>query len=339
MLRRLDSGISWWLLGIWLASLAMLSAGTPGRAAAQTPAASEDFTFVVLGDMPYSSPEVDRHEPFRRLIATINRVQPAFSIHVGDFKSGSTLCDDATFDRIYALFMTFEQPLIYTPGDNEWTDCHRKSNGPFDPLERLEKIRTMFFPTVASLGKTALSVTRQSDVSAFTNMVENARWVKNGILFVTVHVIGSNNNLRQNRDAALEFLARNQANIAWINEAFNAAKAEQLRGVVLAMQADPDFKLRHGDGSGFQETLEALSKNAADFGKPVLLVHGDSHEFIIDQPLRHPDGKKFLDNVMRLVVFGDKHVHAVHVSVKLNDPMLFAFQPLFVPENMESLKR
>jgi hypothetical protein len=339
MSRSWYSGMVWCCLGIWLVSLAMLRAGTPGSAAAQTPSTSEDFTFVALGDMPYSTPEVDRHEQFLRLIAAINRVQPAFSIHVGDFKSGSTLCDDATFTKIHALFMTFEQPLVYTPGDNEWTDCHRKNNGPFDPLERLEKIRTMFFPTAVSLGKNTLPVTRQSDVSAFKTMVENARWVKNGILFVTVHVIGSNNNLRQNRDAALEFLARNQANIAWINEAFNAAKTEQVRGIVLAMQADPGFKLRHGDGSGFQETLEALSKNAADFGKPVLLVHGDSHEFIIDQPLRHPDGKKLLDNVVRLEVFGEKQVHAVRVFVRVQDPMLFAFQPLFVPENMESLQR
>src|SRR5262245_49735 len=228
MPRRFDSRGSWWLLGLWLVSLAILSTGTPGRATAQTPAANEDFAFVVLGDMPYSSPEVDRHERFRRLISANHRVQPAFAIHVADCKSGSTLCDDATFDSIHTLFMTFEQPLVYTPGDNEWTDCHRKNNGPFDPLERLEKIRTMFFPTAASLGKTTLSVTRQSDVSAFKNMVENARWVKNGILFVTVHVIGSNNNLRQNRDATLEFLARNEANIAWINEAFNAARIEQL---------------------------------------------------------------------------------------------------------------
>jgi hypothetical protein len=42
---------------------------------------------------------------------------------------------------------------------------------------------------------------------------------------------------------------------------------------------------------------------------------------------------------MRLEVFGNKQVHAVRVVVKLHDPMLFAFQPLFVPENMESLQR
>jgi hypothetical protein len=169
-------------------------------------------------------------------------------------------------------------------------------------------------------------------------MVENARWVFNGIVFATVHAVGSNNNLRQERDAALEFLARNQANIAWIQEAFHLAKTSQAYGLVLAMQADPGFQRPHGDGSGFKEMLEALARSAADFGKPVLLVHGDSHAFILDQPLRHPESKKLLDNVLRLEVFGEAQVHAVRVFVKPRDPVLFAFQPLFVPANMDTAR-
>lgn len=171
-------------------------------------------------------------------------------------------------------------------------------------------------------------------------MVENARWVMQNIVFVTVHVVGSNNNLRQNRDAALEFLERNEANIAWINEAFAVAKRDNVQGLVLAMHADPDFHARHGDGSGFADTLETLARQAADFGKPLLIVHGDTHKFMIDQPLRHPkDDKKILDNVVRLEVFGDRYSHGVRVLVNPQEPMLFAFQPLFIPENMEFLQR
>jgi hypothetical protein len=307
---------------------------------AQTASPGGGFDFVVMGDMPYTTKDVDQNLPFERVIAAINKLQPAFSIHIGDIKSGSTLCDDATFEKIKAYFMTFQKPLVYVPGDNEWTDCHRKSNGPFDPIERLAKIRAMFFPQAVSWGQQTLSVTRQSDVSAFTKMVENARWVTQNILFVTVHVVGSNNNLRQNQDAALEFFERNKANIAWINEAFTVAKRDNVQGIVLAMHADPDFRARHGDGNGFQDTMGALANHAADFGKPLLIVHGDTHVFTIDQPLRHPkDDKKILDNVVRLEVFGSPYIHAVRVLVNPQDPMLFAFQPLFIPENMESLKR
>lgn len=324
---------------LWAALWLLVGMGLPVSVPAQPASSETAFTFVVLGDMPYTTPDVDRDAAFGRLIAAINRRQPAFSIHVGDFKAGSTRCDEARFAQIHAMFQTFEQPLIYTPGDNEWTDCHRQSNGPFDPLERLTTLRKQFFPAATSLGKTTLAVTRQSDVSPFNTMVENARWRLHGMLFATVHVVGSNNNLRQDRDAALEFLARNTANLAWIREAFQAAQAPDIRGLVLAMQADPGFKQRHGDGSGFQDILEVLAQQAAALGKPVLLVHGDSHEFIIDQPLRHPDGKRLLDNVIRLEVFGEARVHAVRVLVQPQDPMLFTFQPLFVPENMETLRR
>src|SRR5262245_49000621 len=213
---------------------------------AQTTSSAGGFDFVVMGDLPYTTQEVDHDKPFERLIAAVNKLQPAFSIHIGDIKSGSTRCDDATFAKIKAYFMTFQNPLVYIPGDNEWTDCHRKSNGPFDPLERLAKIRAMFFPQAVSLGQQTLPVIRQSDVSAFTQMVENARWVMQNIEFVTVHVVGSNNNLRQNRDAALEFLERNQANVAWINEVFAVAKRDNLLGMVLAMHADPDFHAKLG---------------------------------------------------------------------------------------------
>lgn len=215
---------------------------------AQAASPGGGFAFVVMGDLPYTTRDVDQDQHFERLIAIVNKLQPAFSIHIGDIKSGSTRCDDATFEKIKAYFMTFQKPLVYVPGDNEWTDCHRKSNGPFDPIERLAKIRTLFFPQAVSWGQQTLSVTRQSDVSAFPKMVENARWVMQNIVFVTVHVVGSNNNLRQNRDAALEFLDRNQANIAWINEAFAVAKSDNVQGLVLAMHANLDFHAKHGDG-------------------------------------------------------------------------------------------
>jgi hypothetical protein len=322
-----------------LYSMIVVGIGRPGNAAAPTPSPGNAFEFVAFGDMPYTTQSVDRDQAFARLIAAINAIQPAFSIHVGDIKSGGTRCDDATFEKIKAYFMTFQQPLVYTPGDNEWTDCHRTSNGAFDPLERLEKLRALFFPQATSLGKQTLALTRQSDVSAFTTMVENARWVHNGLLFVTVHVVGSNNNLRQNRDATLEFLARNQANLAWLSEAFAFARTERLQGIVLAMHAELNFQAKHEDGSGFKDTLDALSRHAAEFGKPVLIIHGDTHEYTVDQPLLHPDGKKMLKNVVRLEVFGDKHMHAVRVFVRPNEPMPFAFQPLFMPENMRGLPR
>jgi hypothetical protein len=114
--------------------LAALLGTTPARA----------LDFVALGDMPYGdSPAIEA--TYHRLIARINATRPAFSVHVGDFKSGGTECSDAAFVRQRDNFGRFDHPLVYTPGDNEWTDCHRRSNGAYVPIERLARVRQLFF--------------------------------------------------------------------------------------------------------------------------------------------------------------------------------------------------
>ncbi len=130
-----------WLLAGMIAALVL------GTGAAQ----AEPFTFVAMGDMPNRLP--DDYPRYERLIAAINKAQPAFTIHVGDIKGGSSLCSDESFHKIAAYFATHEHPLIYSPGDKEWTDCHRKQAGGFHPFERLAKIRSMFFAGPHSLGQ------------------------------------------------------------------------------------------------------------------------------------------------------------------------------------------
>ena len=188
-------------------------------AAGAATASAETFKFVAIGDMPYGDP-VKTYPPFRALIGAINARQPAFTIHVGDIKSGSTLCTDALFQEQLDFLNSFETALVYTPGDNEWTDCHRDAAGKFDPLERLAKLRAMFFTGPQSLGRAPLALERQGDLMPdHRTFVENARFVKAGILFTTLHVVGSNNNLEpRDRRAANEFFDRDQANVAWLRE-------------------------------------------------------------------------------------------------------------------------
>ena len=87
------------------------------------PARAETFSFAALGDTPYHLP--GDFDKFERLIKRINAARPAFTVHVGDIKPGNTRCSDEHFQKIFDMFATFEAPLIYTPGDNEWTDCHQ----------------------------------------------------------------------------------------------------------------------------------------------------------------------------------------------------------------------
>ncbi len=305
-------------------------------ALAALPAAAQPFHFVALGDMPYTLP--GDYAKFDRLIAAINATQPAFSVHVGDIKSGSTPCSDEIFQKVLDQFATFAQPLLYTPGDNEWTDCHRRNNGAMDPLERLARLRAMFFadPT-ASLGRTKLTVESQSRSMAdrFAKFVENQRWAHNGVMFATVHVVGSNNNFEPRPGAAEEYLGRNAANIAWIDDTFARARAAGSKAVVLSWQAQTlDVTTPYGVmplASGFVDTVEAVARGAKDFPGPVLVIHGDEHEFQIGVL---KDAKlKPIPNVVRLEVFGATHVQAVKVLVDPDSPGVFGFVPLMVREN------
>src|SRR4028118_2004887 len=67
-----------------------------------------------------------------------------------DIKSGNSPCTDELFLREKERFEDSASPLVYVPGDNEWTDCERTG---YDPIERLERLREIFFEGEESLGE------------------------------------------------------------------------------------------------------------------------------------------------------------------------------------------
>ncbi len=282
--------------------------------------AAASFTFVALGDTAYC-PGVD-YPRYARLIDTINAAGPAFSVHVGDTGLRRTgICTEDAQANIAAQFARFDHPLIYTPGDNEWTDCAPDA----EPLERLQRLRERFFSAPKSLGAKPMPVVRQSDESDHKTMVENLRWSREGVLFATVHVVGSHNGLRNNTEAALlEYHARNAANVAWIERTFQLARAEGAPAVVLVFHADMDWPVAaHSPGySSFKKVLRAQTAN---FDGQVLMVNGDSHDFLIDKPFLDPSHQDHM-NVTRLVVDGAPSVRAVRVSVEPDTPWVFGFR-------------
>jgi pimeloyl-ACP methyl ester carboxylesterase len=274
-------------------------------------------------------------------IRVLDVFKQPLSIHVGDIKSGSSSCANENILKIKDYFATFERPLVYTPGDNEWTDCHRDAAGKFDPLERLGFLRQTFFGQALSQGKRPMLLERQADVSDHKQMVENSRWQKNNVLFATLNIVGSNNGFERTPESVAEFFARDAANVAWIKDSFAKAKSNGNAAVVLAFQADMFFTSTAVFGlpanagensyakSGFAKTLAALSAEAAAFAKPVLLIHGDSHILIIDQPLTDSKGA-LLENVTRLEVIGAAgRTHAVEVSVDPKSDNVFGFKVLW----------
>ncbi len=272
------------------------------------PSAAESFRFAAIGDMPYH-----QSEPFDQLIGRINAQPVMFTIHVGDIKSGGTVCNDQTFASVRRQFMAFDAPLIYTPGDNEWTDCHRRSNGAYDPLERLQTLRRMFFSSDTSLGRKPMPLERQSGTAGFSGFPENQRWHTKEVSFATIHMVGSNNNLQPELPSSSEFAQRNEANIAWMRSTFAQAAQKNHHAIVFAMQADTFFFDPRISESGVADWLAAFRQEAVAWGKPVLLIQGDTHRFVSDRPFASRDPAAA--QVQRIVVPGDHLIDAVLIDI------------------------
>jgi hypothetical protein len=317
-------------------ALALLALAVSAVAPASAQTGPNAFTFVAFGDMPYRDADIPKVD---RLIAAINRLKPAFTIHVGDIKSGSAPCGDADLKRALDQIGTLEQPVIYSVGDNEWTDCHRQIAGKgFNPRERLTKLRELAFARPGlSLGKTPMQVETQAKlVPKYGKFVENQRFTKNGVVFIVPHVVGSNNGFEpQDPDAAVEYFERNAANVAWIDDGFRVAKEVAAKAVVIAFQANV-YELRAPHpamprASGFIDTVQAIARGARAFGRPVLVVHGDNHVLEIES--FKDTAMRPVPNTLRLQLPGDHLVHAVRILVDPDMPGVFGFIPLIVPEN------
>lgn len=294
-----------------------------------TAAQTKPFSFVAVGDLPYGDTRRVENR-YRNLIQLINSISPVFSIHVGDFKAGSTECSDQVFQKQFDYFKLFDQALIYTPGDNDWTDCHRFPGLFSDPIERLDALRHRFFSNKESLGKKPLSVDRQSLSSVqYSAYSENQRWIYEGVLFVTLHIVGSNNNYdpkRKNPKNYAEFSARDDANVAWIRSAFQLAEENNLKAIIFAFQADVFNEKRLNElfpaSSGFRKSIgENLLVLAEKSKLPILIIHGDSHEFEFDQPFFNDQQR--IENVTRLEVPGGQDVRAVEVTVDIKSASPF----------------
>src|SRR5688500_1568388 len=137
------------------------------------------FSFVALGCMPYVK---ENYAAYERLLSEINRQRPAFTVHCGDTKAGAEPPSEEFLERVRTWFNVIEGPVIYTPGDNEWTDVHRANNGGADPIVWLNKVRSLYYPDERSMGRAPILLVTQRRDPAFAKFVENARWTRGGVV-------------------------------------------------------------------------------------------------------------------------------------------------------------
>ena len=324
------------------------------------------YAIGLWGDLPYSDLQAQVGVP--NLIADMNAQKLAFTVHDGDLKAGSgtpgsvtpTTCGDALYQQALGFFNSLKSAAMFTPGDNDWTDCDRPANGSFNSRERLAHQRQVFFSSELSLGQRPIKQEVQRDKLCLDHnnqlvaCVENRRWTMKGVVYATLNIQGSCNNLCDTMPDPAEFAARNQANILWMQQTFAKAKAINAAAVMFIGQADPGWDLSDatraplrdpktlaetdGQPDGFQSFLTAFRDQIVAFRKPVVHVHGDSHYFRIDRPLFDAQGRR-LENLLRVETFGDNQangnndVHWVKVLVDDRTREVFAFQPQIVPAN------
>ena len=309
------------------ATLLAIAACTPPAA---DPLSSGAYAFGVYGDGPYFFWENGRH---RRLLEDAAASDLEWLVHIGDILW--TPCSDDAFRERRALLDAVELPVVYTPGDNEWTDCHEEGSGGYDPLERLDALRSVFFDDPErSLGGRPMQLLSQASTPDYPDFPENTRWSRGGFVFATVHIVGSANGTLTfaNRTAAhdAEVLRRTEAAVAWLERTFATAHADSAKGVVII--AHGNVSLERGGAWGdwgsepYGPFVSALEHHVAGFAGPVLFIHGDSHEQRVDQPLHDSTGVVHA-NFTRLETFGSPDIGWVRVVVDTVGGRFVEFEP------------
>jgi len=173
----------------------------------------------------------------------------------------------------------------------------------------LAAVRQLFFPvpghTIGGVQQEVKSQGLEFDSAYPTDaqFVENVMWTQSNVVFVTLNLPGSNNDGLPWKGGSGSFLdegarlqevtQRNAANLRWLTRAFQTAQAKKAVAVVIAIQADMwDLAalVPGGDGlNGYDEFVQALANQAVAFGRPVLLLNGDSHLYEVDRPLDPTD--------------------------------------------------
>jgi hypothetical protein len=311
-------------IALGLALLAILASSVVLSTLRDVPSSKDDtsetqFEIGLIGDIPYNAEQQHMTDV---LFEHLDSEDIAFVVHVGDIKSGGSPCTDEVFFRERKRFESSDHPLIYVPGDNEWTDCHLSG---FDPRERLQRLREIFFVGKESLGKQTIPLSRQSD-----DYPENVRWTYGDVLFLGLNMPGSNNNRGRAPD---EYASRNKANLEWMREGFDRAEADGSSAVMIAIQANPGFARPQDERTGYNDFLGSLERETLSFGKPVVLVHGDTHTFRVDKPLTSATTGQRVENFTRVETFGSPDVQWVRASVDTLDPKVFTFQAEIIAEN------
>ena len=232
-------------------------------------AAADEFSIGIIG-ASLKTPNDD--SALRQAISDTDDENLAFVV-VNGIKSAQEACSDSLFLDRKKLFDTAKNGLIVSLAGTDWTEC-KNAAGKSSSVERLSRLRELFFADDFSFGASKIPLTRQSAAAKFRSYAENAHWELGPVLFATINLPGDNNHYLSAGGRNSEFEDRSVANVHWLQRIVGYASSHKLDAVVLFSDHDPLALARSNkQRDGFAEIRDDIVRLAARFSGRILLVH------------------------------------------------------------------
>jgi hypothetical protein len=264
------------LLSALLLPAVLLSTGARG-ADGKSAGDEATYRFAVLG---HGLAEAgDKH--LKQALADNDDGDVAFLVVTG-IKAAGEPCSDKLYQQRRDLIDAARRPVVVVPAGSDWTEC-RNSAGRTNAIERLNRMRELYYGDPSTLGARKLSVTRLSMSPRFRSYAENAHWSVGKVLYATVNLPADNNHYLTAAGRNSEYEDRLVANRFWLNRLFTIARRDKLEALVLFSEGDlkalaPPTGLRAllrsalPENDGFAEMRRQVQVLAQKFRGKVLLV-------------------------------------------------------------------
>jgi hypothetical protein len=252
------------------ASLAALTAPVAQAAPPQT------FVFGVIGHPLQRGRD---EAALKHAIAEAEQTSPAFIVATG-IKAASEPCSDKLYAQRRMLLNEVAAPMIVSLAGSDWSACIN-SAGRSNAIERLNRLRELFYTDSESLGARHVQVTRLSSSAKFRSYAENAHWEYGKVLFATINLPANNNHYLPEAGRNSEFEDRLVANRAWLHRLFTLAERQKMQGLVLFSDGDAGVTVEEGFSllsnfrskqDGFAEVRKQIRSMAEKFKGKVLLI-------------------------------------------------------------------
>jgi hypothetical protein len=284
----------------------------PGQLNAQAQPSQRPLRFAFIGDTPYNPAEAAL---LRELLGQIDP-QCRFLLHIGDIKARQEPWRTDFMTERINLLRQARQPLVLLPGDNEWSDA---VPGPgqrrgFEWLGWLREQAYAKLPVPESRASWH-QFRRQGSHPSARLPVENLMFqiTADSPLFVTLNVPGGVALERLEPAEREHHLELEAMNVQWLDQAYHHAMQQGLKHLVIATHADPLFE-RDAPGQAAREDQyyrlrRTLERFADRYEGSILFLHGDTHRYRLDQPLRRADGS-VVEQFTRLECYGSPFANA-----------------------------